>query len=336
MPYETLLTSLEDGVMTVTLNRPDKLNAFNTVMSKELIDFFQRVNAMDEVRAIVVTGAGRAFCAGADISGGSGAFQVWNDGSKPQKREARDSITLAIFNCLKPIVAAINGAAVGVGITMCLPMDVRLMSSAARIGFVFNKRGMAMEAGSCWFLPRLVGMQQAQEWVMTAELFGAEEALKGGLVRSVHAPEELLPAAQALARKFAASTSSAVAAAVNRRLMWSMLGAQDPLDAVTLDLQCVGYSPPAPTRRKASSRSSRSDIDVLRSGPQGHRRRSDPVRSSRTHVAAKASSRSSRSGAAFPLKPSKDMPPFGPWEYHADCATESRARSVHDRRPCQL
>ena len=163
MAYETLLTELNGGVMTVTLNRPDKLNAFSTTMSRELIDFFQRVNAMDEVRAIVVTGAGRAFCAGADISGGTAAFQVWNDGSKPEKREAGDSITLAIFNCLKPIVAAINGAAVGVGITMCLPMDVRMMSSSARIGFVFNKRGMAMEAGSCWFLPRLVGMQQAQE-----------------------------------------------------------------------------------------------------------------------------------------------------------------------------
>ena len=196
MTYDTLLTELDHGVMTLTFNRADKLNAFNTVMSRELIDFFQRVNAMDEVRAIVVTGAGRAFYAGADISGGSGAFQVWNDGRRQQKREARDSITLAILNCLKPIVAAINGAAVGVGITMCLPMDVRLMSTTARIGFVFNKRGMAMEAGSCWFLPRLVGMQQAQEWVMTAELFGAEEALRGRLVRSVHGPEELLPAAR--------------------------------------------------------------------------------------------------------------------------------------------
>ena len=147
LKYETLLTDLADGVMTVTLNRPDKLNAFNTAMSRDLIDFFGKVNALDEVRAIVVTGAGRAFCAGADISGGSGAFQIWNDGSKPQKREAKDSITLAIFNCLKPIVAAINGAAVGVGITMCLPMDIRMMSSAGKIGFVFNKRGMAMEIG---------------------------------------------------------------------------------------------------------------------------------------------------------------------------------------------
>jgi enoyl-CoA hydratase/carnithine racemase len=277
MTYETLLTELTDGVMTVTLNRPDKLNAFNTVMSRELIDFFHGVNAMDDVRAVVVTGAGRAFCAGADISAGSGAFQVWNDGSKPQKRDPRESITLAIFNCLKPIVAAINGAAVGVGITMCLPMDIRMMSSAARIGFVFNKRGMAMEAGSCWFLPRLVGMQQAQEWVMTAELFGADEALKAGLVRSVHAPEELLPAAQALARKFAATSSSSVAAAVNRRLMWSMWGSQDPLDAVTLDLQCVGYL--------AASADAQEGI-------KSFFEKRPPI---------------------FPLKPSKDMPPFGPW-----------------------
>src|SRR5258708_27235617 len=132
MKYETLLTDLTDGVMTVTLNRPDKLNAFNTVMSKELIDFFQRVNAMDEVRSIVVTGAGRAFCAGADISGGSGAFQVWSDGNRPQQREASDSITLAIFNCLKPIVAAINGAAVRVGVPPCLPLGVALKSRRAR------------------------------------------------------------------------------------------------------------------------------------------------------------------------------------------------------------
>ena len=277
MAYETLLTDLEGGVMTVTLNRPDKLNAFNPAMSRELIGFFRDVNAMDEVRAIVVTGAGRAFCAGADISGGSGAFKVWNDGAKPQKREASDSITLAIFNCLKPVIAAINGAAVGVGITMCLPMDIRMISAAGKVGFVFNRRGMAMEAGSCWFLPRLVGMQQAQEWVMTAELFGADEALKGGLVRSIHGPDELLPAAQALAKKFAASTSSFVAAAVNRRLMWSMWGAQDPLDAVTLDLQCVG------------------------------------------HLAAGADAQEGitsffeKRAPVFPLKPSKDMPPFGPW-----------------------
>ncbi|HYD07318.1 MAG TPA: enoyl-CoA hydratase-related protein, partial [Reyranella sp.] len=246
-------------------------------MSTELIHFFHAVNAMDDARAIVVTGAGRAFCAGADISGGSSAFQVWNDGSKPVKRDPKESITLAIFNCLKPIVAAINGAAVGVGITMCLPMDIRMMSTAGKIGFVFNKRGMAMEAGSSWFLPRLVGMQQAQEWVMAAELFGAEEALKGGLVRSIHAPEDLVPAAQALARKFANSGSSAVAAAVNRRLMWSMMGAQDPLDAVTLDVACVGYLAAGADAQE---------------GIKSFFEKRPP---------------------AFPLKPSKDMPPFGPW-----------------------
>ena len=288
MAYETLLTDLNDGVMTVTLNRPDKLNAFNMVMSRELIDFFHGVNGMDEVRAVVITGAGRAFCAGADISGGSGAFQVWNDGSKPVKRDLKESITLAIFNCLKPIVAAINGAAVGVGITMCLPMDIRMMSSTARIGFVFNKRGMAMEAGSSWFLPRLVGMQKAQEWVMAAELFGAEEALKGGLVRSVHAPEELLPAAQALAKKFADKGSSAVAAAVNRRLMWSMLGAQDPLDAVTLDVACVGYLAAGADAQE---------------GIKSFFEKRPP---------------------AFPLKPSKDMPPFGPWADQAAAGRGSR------------
>ena len=278
MAYETLLTDLQDGVMTVTLNRPDKLNAFNQTMSRELIDFFTSANTNDEIRAIVITGAGRAFCAGADISGGSEAFKVWNDGSKPVKRDPRESITLAIHNCLKPIVAAINGAAVGVGITMCLPMDIRMMSTAARIGFVFNKRGMAMEAGSSWYLPRLVGMQQAQEWVMTAELFGAEEALKGGLVRSIHAPEELLPAAQTLARKFADRNSSSVAAAVNRQLMWNMWGAEDPIDAVTLDVACVGYL--------AASADAQEGIKSF-----FEKRKPE-----------------------FPLKPSKDMPPFGPWK----------------------
>jgi enoyl-CoA hydratase/carnithine racemase len=277
MAYETLLTQLDDGVMTITLNRPEKLNAFNQTMSRELIDFFTSVNAMDEVRAIVVTGAGRAFCAGADISGGSDAFTVWNDGNKLQKRDPRESITLAIVNCLKPILAAINGVAVGVGITMCLPMDIRMISRSAKIGFVFNKRGMAMEAGSCWFLPRLVGMQRAQEWVMTAELFGADEALRGGLVRSAHAPAELLQAAQTLARKFAARTSSSVAMAVNRRLMWSMWGKQDPIDAVTLDVACVGYL--------AASADAQEGI--------------------KSFVEKRAPN--------FPLKPSKDMPPFGPW-----------------------
>ena len=278
MKYETLLTDLADGVMTVTLNRPDKLNAFNTVMSRELIDFFQPrecdgrgARHRRHRRRPRLLRRRRHLRRQRRLPGVERRQQA----AEARGRAIRSRS--AIFNCLKPIVAAINGAAVGVGITMCLPMDVRMMSTTARIGFVFNKRGMAMEAGSCWFLPRLVGMQRAQEWVMTAELFGAEEALKGGLVRSVHAPDELLPAAQALAKKFAASSSSSVAAAVNRRLMWSMLGAQDPIDAVTLDLQCVGY---------------------LAAG-------ADAQEGIKSFFEKRAPN--------FPLKPSKDMPPFGPW-----------------------
>ncbi|MGE0422721.1 MAG: enoyl-CoA hydratase-related protein [Reyranellaceae bacterium] len=274
--YETLLTEIEDGVLTITLNRPDKLNAFNPPMSRDMLDIFGRINEDDTIRAVIVTGAGRAFCAGADISGGSGSFEVWGEGrEKPQQRRQGDSITTAIAGSLKPVIAAINGAAVGVGITMCLPMDIRLMSSAARIGFVFNKRGMVMEAGSSWYLPRLVGMQRAQEWVMSAEIFGAEEALKGGLVRSVHAPEELLPAAKALARKFVADTSP-VAAAMNRQLMWSMLGARDPQDALGIDIACIA-----------------------------HMAKGDAQEGVRSFMEKRP--------PAFPMQPSRDMPPFGPW-----------------------
>ena len=195
------------------------------------------------------------------------------------RRSARPAIRSrsAIFNCLKPIVAAINGAAVGVGITMCLPMDVRMMSSAARIGFVFNKRGMAMEAGSCWFLPRLVGMQRAQEWVMTAELFGAEEALKGGLVRSVHAPDELLPAAQALAQEVR-----------RQHLVVRRRRGQPPAD--------VEHAGRAGSARRRHAR------PAMRRLPRRRRRRAG-----RHQVVL----REARAG--FPAKPSKDMPPFGPW-----------------------
>jgi len=276
--YETLLTDLSEGVLTLTLNRPDKLNAYNPAMQRDLMDAFARINREDDVRAVVVTGAGRAFCAGADISGGSDAFRVWNDSDDRAKpvRRAGDSITTAIYDCLKPVIAAINGPAVGVGITMCLPMDIRLMSQTARIGFVFNKRGMVMEAGSSWFLPRLVGMQQAQEWVMSGELFDAEEALRGGLVRSLHAPADLLPAAQALARK-AATNSSAVAAALNRQLMWKMLGASEPADALGLDIACIGYM-----ARSADAQE----------GVQSFLQKRTPH---------------------FPMKPSTDMPRFYPW-----------------------
>jgi len=273
--YETLLTTLVDGVLTVTLNRPERLNAYNPAMQNDLLALFAAVNDNDAVRVVVVTGAGRGFCAGADISGGGDSFKVWGN-EREQAKGQRQSITLAIYDCKKPVIAAINGVAVGVGITMCLPMDVRLMSSTAKIGFIFNRRGMVMEAGSSWFLPRLVGMQQAQEWVASGEMIGPEEALKAGLVRSVHQPEDLLPAAQALARKFCTGTS-AVTTALNRQLMWKMAGAQNPEDALKLDIECIKYM--------AAS----ADI--------------------KEGVAAFVEKRP----AQFPLKASKDMPPFYPW-----------------------
>jgi enoyl-CoA hydratase/carnithine racemase len=273
--YETLLTTLVDGVLTVTLNRPERLNAYNPAMQNDLLALFAAVNDDDAVRVIVITGAGRGFCAGADISGGGDSFKVWGN-EREQAKGQRQSITLAIYDCKKPVIAAINGVAVGVGITMCLPMDIRLMSSTAKIGLIFNRRGMVMEAGSSWFLPRLVGMQQAQEWVASGEMFGPEEALKAGLVRSVHAPEDLLPAAQALARKFCTGTS-AVTTALNRQLMWKMAGAQNPEDALKLDIECIKYM--------AAS----ADI--------------------KEGVAAFVEKRP----AQFPLKASKDMPPFYPW-----------------------
>lgn len=273
--YDTLLADLADGVLTVTLNRPDRLNAYNPAMQNDLLALFAAASEDDAVRAIVVTGAGRGFCAGADISGGSESFKVWGN-EREAAKAPRQSITLAIYDCKKPVIAAINGVAVGVGITMCLPMDIRLMSSAAKIGFIFNRRGMVMEAASSWFLPRLVGMQQAQEWVGSGEMFGTDDALKAGLVRSVHAPEELLPAAQALARKFCAGTS-AVTTALNRQLMWKMAGAQNPEDALALDIECIKYM--------AAS----ADI--------------------KEGVAAFVEKRP----AKFPLKASTDMPPFYPW-----------------------
>jgi enoyl-CoA hydratase/carnithine racemase len=269
--YETLLAELADGVLTVTLNRPDRLNAYNAAMQTDLLTLFDAVNQDDAVRVVVVTGAGRGFCAGMDISGGTGAFRAWG-----AQRKDNESIAIAIYDSKKPVIAAINGVAVGVGITMCLPMDVRLMSSTARIGFIFNRRGMVMEAGSAWFLPRLVGMQRAQEWVASGEIFGPEEALAGGLVRSVHAPEELLPAAQALARKFADGTS-AVSTALNRQMMWKMAGAQNPQDAVAIDVPCIKY------------------MGASAEGQEG--------------IAAFVEKRPPR----FPLRASADMPPFYPW-----------------------
>jgi enoyl-CoA hydratase/carnithine racemase len=236
MNFEEIRYEVADGVLTITLNRPDRLNAFTATMARELIEAFDRADADDDVRAVVVTGAGRAFCAGADLGSGGDTFD-WSELATDEGDVPRDTggqVSLRIYSSLKPVIAAINGPAVGVGITMTLPMDVRLAAAGARIGFVFVRRGIVPEACSSWFLPRLVGVSQALEWVETGRIFTAEEALAGGLVRSVHAPEDVLGAALALAGEMASETAP-VSVALARQLIWRMAGAAHPMEAHRAD-----------------------------------------------------------------------------------------------------
>lgn len=244
--FETLLYAVEDGIATITLNRPDKLNAFTARMMAELIAVFDRTDADDAVRVVIVTGAGRAFCAGADLSAGGATF----DRNSPQAVEREEGkvgdvyrdgggrVVLRIYESLKPVIAAVNGAAVGIGATMQLPMDIRLASTDARFGFVFARRGITPEACSSWFLPRLVGMQTALEWCFTGRVFSAQEALERGLVRSLHAPDDLLPAARALAREIADNTAP-VSVALSRQLLWRMAGADHPMEAHKVDSRAI-------------------------------------------------------------------------------------------------
>jgi enoyl-CoA hydratase/carnithine racemase len=247
MAYDTIKYEVADRILTITLNRPDKLNAFNPIMQKELIDAFDRADGDDDVRAIIVTGAGRAFCAGADLSSGADTFdrdakrgpvKRLADGkvdySDPNVRDGGGQVTLRIFKCLKPVIAAVNGPAVGIGVTMQLAMDIRIASEAARFGFVFSQRGIVPEAASSWFLPRLVGISQALEWCYTGRVFPAQEALAGRLVSRVVPPDQLLPTAQALAREIA-DKAAPVSIAVIRQMMWRMLGADDPMEAHKVD-----------------------------------------------------------------------------------------------------
>jgi enoyl-CoA hydratase/carnithine racemase len=253
MPYETILTDISETIFTITINRPDKLNALTTQMIHDLIAALDAADADDTVRAIIVTGAGRAFCAGADLSTGAKTFdrearpdrpQVPNgpDGKPDLSHEnARDGggrITLRIFNCRKPVIAAVNGPAVGIGVTMQLPMDVRVASTDARFGFVFSQRGIVPEAASSWFLPRIVGIAQALDWCYSGRVFGAEEALKGGLVSRVVAPGELIDTARAIAKSYSEKTS-AVSVAVIRQMMWRMLGAAHPMEAHRIDSRAM-------------------------------------------------------------------------------------------------
>jgi enoyl-CoA hydratase/carnithine racemase len=239
MDFQEILYEVEDSILTITLNRPDRLNAFTPTMGQEVIDALDRADADDDVRAIVFTGAGRGFCAGADLEKGGSTFD-WRDREDGDEipRDGGGRISLRLFDCTKPVIAAINGPAVGVGITMTLPMDIRLASEEARMGFVFTRRGIVPEACSSWFLPRIVGISQAMEWVASGRVFPAEEALAGGLVRSVHPAAELLPATHELAREIA-ENSAPVSVALARQMMWSMLGASHPMEAHRADSRAM-------------------------------------------------------------------------------------------------
>jgi enoyl-CoA hydratase/carnithine racemase len=233
--FEQIATALADRVLTITLNRPERLNAWTGTMGRELIEAFDRADADDEVRAIVVTGAGRGFCAGADLAGGGETFDYRKRGNdEPVPRDNGGELTLRIFESTKPVIAAINGPAVGVGATMTLPMDIRLAAEDARVGFVFTRRGIVPEACSSWFLPRVVGISRAMEWVATGRVFSAKEALEGGLVRSLHPAGELLDATYGLAREIAENTAP-VSVALARQMMWRMLGADHPMIAHRAD-----------------------------------------------------------------------------------------------------
>ncbi len=278
MDNQDILYAVKDRIATVTLNRPDKLNAFTRRMRDELIGAFAAADADDEVRVVIVTGAGRAFCAGADLSSGPATFDYAkrDDAGQDDHRDGGGRVSLAIYALKKPVIAAINGPAVGVGVTMTLPMDIRIASSAAKFGFVFARRGIVPEACSSWFLPKVVGVSRAAEWLYTGRVFGADEALAGGLVSRVVAPDQLMPAALALAREIADNTS-AVALALARQMLWRMAGADHPMEAHKVDSRgifAMGASP-----------------DV------------------REGIAAFKEKRAPR----FGMKASSDMPAFYPW-----------------------
>jgi enoyl-CoA hydratase/carnithine racemase len=245
MTPQTLRCELEDGVLTVTLNRPDRLNALNAQMALELLDVIDTIDRDDAIRVAIVTGEGRGFCAGADLGDGGGTFDNSEHESQEEHRDGGGLVTLRLFDCLKPVIAAINGPAVGVGATMTLAMDVRIASDKARFGFVFARRGIVPEACSSWFLTRAVGISRAMEWVATGRVFEAAEALDGRLVSRVVPHAELLPQARALAREIADNTS-AVSVALSRQMLWKMLGADHPMQAHRLDsrgIYAMGRSP---------------------------------------------------------------------------------------------
>ncbi|MHB8233569.1 MAG: crotonase/enoyl-CoA hydratase family protein [Solirubrobacteraceae bacterium] len=243
MAFEQIITDVSEGILTITLNRPERLNAWTATMGRELIEAFDQADADDDVRAIILTGAGRGYCAGADLASGGETFDyraraeeasllTQSGGDVP--RDNGGQFTLRIFASTKPVIGAINGPAVGVGATMTLPMDVRMAADDARMGFVFARRGIVPEACSSWFLPRVVGISRAMEWVSTGRVFSAQEGLDAGLLRSLHSADELLPAARALAREIA-DNAAPVSVALARQMMWRMLGADHPMVAHRAD-----------------------------------------------------------------------------------------------------
>jgi enoyl-CoA hydratase/carnithine racemase len=292
-PYEQITYDVKDHIATITLNRPDKLNAFTGTMMNEMIAAFDEIDKDDNVRVAIVTGAGRGFCAGADLSAGANTFDAEARSDRPERQGVRGAkgevnwsdprirdggglLTLRIFECLKPVIAAVNGPAVGVGVTMQLPMDIRIASENARFGFVFSRRGIVPEACSSWFLPRIVGIAQAMEWCATGRVFDAAEALKGGLVSRVVRHEELLPAARTFAKEIVDNTSQ-VSVALIRQMMWKMLGADHPMEAHKVDSRGIYARGQSPDVKEGV-------VSFLEKRP-----------------------------AKFPDKVSKDMPPYFPW-----------------------
>ena len=279
---QTLTCTLNDHVLRITLNRPEQLNTFNGTMADELIQAFDRADADDAVRAVIVTGAGRAFCAGADLGSGGDTFDYEKRGiaqpgpGQPPHRDRGGLVTLRIFKCLKPVIAAVNGPAVGIGATMLLPMDIRLAAEGARFGFVFTRRGIVPEACSSGFLPRLVGISRALEWTLSGSVFDAAEAHEGGLVRQVLPPAELLARAEALAQEIVRHAAP-VSVALTRQMMWRMLGADHPMEGHKIDSRAI-YA------RGRQGDAKEGVVSFLEKRP-----------------------------AAFPDKVSKDMPPFFPW-----------------------
>ena len=293
MSYKEILFDVADNILTITMNRPEKLNAFTGTMMTEMIDAFRRANEDDAIRCVIVTGSGRAFCAGADLSAGAATFDATQRADRPERnagaadsaafnwsdervRDGGGRLTLEIYECLKPVIAAVNGPSVGIGTTMQLAMDIRIASESAKFGFVFSRRGIVPEAASSWFLPRLVGIQQALSWCYSGKVFDAKEALAGRLVQEVVPPDQLIARARAIAKEIIDNTAP-VSIALIRQMMWRGLGMDHPMEAHKVDSRGI-YS------RGASADVKEGVVSFLEKRP-----------------------------AKFPQKVSSDMPPYFPW-----------------------